>query len=342
MQRLALAQVTEPGSVERDAEALLDVFSSQRGFMPHKAWVIAAIGRPEEATTLLRSVPALTQPGNFPFWITAGDVIAMAKDTELAQVAFDTLSPHRDRNPLFVGPAGCVVFAPTAQVLGDLARLLGRSDEAGLLYDEALALCDTMGAKSFAASARRGRDACGARPRSAAPRQARAPFTLRREGDVWTLQPEAGAVLRLKHSKGLSYLDQLLAQSGREVHVLVLIGAEHGDADAGAILDARAKSEYQARIAALEDRIEVARSLGNDDALSQAREELDALAEQLAHAVGLGGRDRRAASQVERARINVQRRLKDTVDAVTGQDPALGRYLAAALKTGTFCSFSAL
>ena len=71
-------------------------------------------------------------------------------------------------------------------------------------------------------------------------------------------------------------------------------------------------------------------------------EQLDALAEQLAYAVGLGGRDRRAASQVERARLNVQRRLKDTIDAVTSQDPATGRYLAAAIKTGTFCSFSAL
>lgn len=56
--------------------------------------------------------------------------------------------------------------------------------------------------------------------------------------------------------------------------------------------------------------------------------------------MGLGGRDRRAASNVERARINVQRRLKDTVDIVAKADPALGRYLAAAIKTGTFCSFS--
>jgi hypothetical protein len=38
--------------------------------------------------------------------------------------------------------------------------------------------------------------------------------------------------------------------------------------------------------------------------------------------------------------INVPRRLKDTVDTVAKADPALGRYLARAIKTGTFCSFS--
>jgi hypothetical protein len=45
-------------------------------------------------------------------------------------------------------------------------------------------------------------------------------------------------------------------------------------------------------------------------------------------------------SRVERARVNVQRRLKDVIRRVEEQDPALGRYLAAAVKTGTWCSFA--
>jgi hypothetical protein len=35
----------------------------------------------------------------------------------------------------------------------------------------------------------------------------------------------------------------------------------------------------------------------------------------------------------------VQRRLKDTIESVTAVDGALGRYLQATVKTGTFCSF---
>jgi non-specific serine/threonine protein kinase len=66
------------------------------------------------------------------------------------------------------------------------------------------------------------------------------------------------------------------------------------------------------------------------------------VAEQLAGAVGLGGRDRRAASDVERTRINVQRRLKDAIERIAAADPVLGRYLAAAVKTGTTCVFQPL
>ncbi len=340
MQRVALAQVTEPSRILPDAEQLLDMFSNVRGLAPFKAWVIAATGRTEEAAALLRS--GLPLAANFPAWMMTADVCVLCKDRALAQVGFDALSELNQRNRLFCGPAGGVLFGPTTRLLGDLALVLGRPDEAAALFDQAITLCDTMGAKAFSTLARRGRAACGARSPAQLRAKVRAPFTVRREGDVWALQPESGPVLRLKHGKGLAYLDQLVAQSGREVHVLVLIGAEHGDGDAGAILDARAKAEYQSRIAQLEDRIEVARSLGNDAALNRARQELDALAEQLASAVGLGNRDRRAPSNVERARINVQRRLKDTIDTVAGLDPALGRYLTAAIKTGTFCSFCPL
>jgi hypothetical protein len=38
----------------------------------------------------------------------------------------------------------------------------------------------------------------------------------------------------------------------------------------------------------------------------------------------------------------VQRRLKDVVDRVTAANPALGRYLAAAVKTGTYCAYEPL
>ena len=56
--------------------------------------------------------------------------------------------------------------------------------------------------------------------------------------------------------------------------------------------------------------------------------------------MGLGGRDRKLGSHVERARINVQRRLRDAIQRIEEHDPALGRYLAATVKTGVFCSFT--
>ena len=81
------------------------------------------------------------------------------------------------------------------------------------------------------------------------------------------------------------------------------------------------------------------RPIGAGSAGNAAREKAQHIAEQLAGAVGLGGRDRRASSVVERTRINVQRCLKDAVERIATADPALGRYLSAAVKSGTYCSY---
>jgi len=55
--------------------------------------------------------------------------------------------------------------------------------------------------------------------------------------------------------------------------------------------------------------------------------------------VGLGGRERRAASVAERARTNVQRRIRDAIARIEKCDPELGRYLGWTVRTGTFCVF---
>jgi non-specific serine/threonine protein kinase len=242
---------------------------------------------------------------------------------------------------MFWGAGGASVFGPTSRVLGDLALLLGRRDEAAAHYDAAVEHCRRMGAKPLLALALAGLTACGKTSTPARPPATRSELCVRREGELWLVEAN-GVEVRLKHSKGMVYLEQLVLQVGRELHVLVLIGAEHGASDAGEILDTRAKADYQRRLELVDARLEQARSLGDDRGVDQARAELDALAEQLAAAVGLGGRDRRAASNVERARINVQRRLKDTIESISATDASLGRYLQATVKTGTFCSFMPL
>ena len=72
--------------------------------------------------------------------------------------------------------------------------------------------------------------------------------------------------------------------------------------DAGEILDTRAKDAYRRRLAEIEDDIEQARATGDAERAAQADAEHDFLVRELSRAVGLGGRDRRAASASERAR----------------------------------------
>jgi hypothetical protein len=165
-------------------------------------------------------------------------------------------------------------------------------------------------------------------------------FTLVREGDVW-LVTHGPRAFRLKHTRGLAMLSQLIEQPGREQHALAL-GAE-GDAgelgDAGALIDRVAIEAYRARLEVLRDQEQTAESLGDADRADGARQEIERIAQHLSAALGLGGKERRSGSASERARVNVQRRIKDALVRIGREDPELARYLSLCVRTGTFSVF---
>jgi hypothetical protein len=66
---------------------------------------------------------------------------------------------------------------------------------------------------------------------------------------------------------------------------------------------------------------------------------MEALVRELSAAVGLGGRDRKGVSDVERARVNVTKRIKAALERIEDVHAALARHLAASIRTGTFCSY---
>jgi tetratricopeptide (TPR) repeat protein len=187
---------------------------------------------------------------------------------------------------------------------------------------------------------------------------------FQREGEYWTLSYQ-GKTSRLRDSKGMRYLAELLRRPGDEIRSLDLAeriaGADHnGDAepggveiedfarsgawradpgDAGEMLDAQAKAAYQRRLTELRDEIDEAREFKDEERAARAQEEIEALAHELKGAVGLAGRDRRAASASERARIAVTHAIRLAIDKISENDPVLGRLLAAAIKTGIACSY---
>jgi hypothetical protein len=181
------------------------------------------------------------------------------------------------------------------------------------------------------------------------------PSVFRREGEYWTVA-FGGDVFRLKDTKGLHHLAKLLAEPGREFHVLDLVGAgttgtyrsaEIGEPksaaaaldDAGALLDPRAKAAYRRRLSELDEEMEDAEAMGDAERAERARSEREFIAHELAAAVGLGGRDRVAASASERARVNVTRAIKSSLRRIAAQSSALGRHLEKTVKTGTYCSY---
>jgi transcription elongation GreA/GreB family factor len=152
-----------------------------------------------------------------------------------------------------------------------------------------------------------------------------------------------GRTVHVRDLKGMRYLAQLLAHPGREFHVLDLVAAETGQrmalGDAGEILDERAKTAYRRRLTEIEDDIEQARALGDARREAQADAERDFLVQELARAVGLGGRDRRAASASERARSGVTRAVRQGIARIGEHHPQLGEHLNRAVRTGTYCAY---
>jgi hypothetical protein len=353
--RFALAQLHGAPELVGDADAALLTrnFDTLPATMPFTAWLAAGTGRHEEARERLRAFTP--DPGNLVGLMGAACCCVLLDDTDLGQRIYPLLV-QASGDHLFSSLSPAALLGPLPGVVGDLAFLVGRVPEAIAHYDRAIAGAERLRARAVVERYRRARDtalAAKGAPQGRAPSRARRDgppdsppvkpdrprLELHREGDVWAIASASGGTLRLKHSKGLGYLRYLLDQPGRDVHVLELVGTEHVAGDAGEVLDPRAKAEYRRRLDDLKDQLEEAERFADQARMGRIQEEIEAIADQLAGAVGLGGRDRRAASDVERARINVQRRVKDAIDRIAAADPALGRYLAAAVRTGTYCAY---
>src|SRR6266508_2393570 len=202
--------------------------------------------------------------------------------------------------------------------------------------------------------------AARARVTTPSPESTRGAHVFSREGEYWSIRFERDA-FRLKDSKGLRYLAQLLGSPSREFLALELVTAGLGSGtkqdavrvdrerresglrlssgETGEILDPQAKAAYRRRLEELQDELEEAEGRADPERVARARDEMDFLAHELAGAVGLAGRDRRAPSDMERARVNVTKAIKAALARIGEHSPALARHLASTIRTGTFCSY---
>lgn len=165
---------------------------------------------------------------------------------------------------------------------------------------------------------------------------------FRREGDYWSVAFD-GRTARVRDSKGLQYIARLVGNPGREIHALDLAadgGQFAGDAgDAGPLLDARAKGAYRRRLAEIEEDLQEARTLGDEARIAQGEIEREFLLEELARAVGLGGRDRRAGAASERARSAVTRAIRQAMNRLGKHHRSLAAHLARTVRTGVRCAY---
>ena len=363
----------QKGDIEGAEEALLAAHRSGWDPEPGFALVQLAQGDIDTAAASIRSalerplrVPSKELPPNTE--LQRAPLLAAQVEIEIAAGNLDQARSAVEELHLVAARFHSKALVAGATLARGRVRLAeGDSVDAERLFSESARLWNEVGAPYEAALARLGlADAlqAGGSDRRAdverhAARGTERPAVVlgvfRREGDYWSLEFE-GLTVRVRDLKGMHYLARLLAHPGREFHALDLVAAESvGVArsessltaelprtalgDAGEMLDARAKSAYRRRLAEIEDDIEQARALGDAEREAQADAERDFLVRELSRAVGLGGRDRQAASASERARVGVTRAIRYALARIGEHHPALGEHLNRSIRTGTYCGY---
>ena len=245
--------------------------------------------------------------------------------------------------------------AVARMVLGEAHRAGGNEACAQLEWSAARSAFEGLGARRWAGRAaeaeRDGAVAVSGTRAMTAPRN-----IFRCDGDTRTVV-FGGATVLLRDLKGLRYLARLLAEPGREFHVLDLVAMEAGSlptgrhptgpdlvvsdgGDAGFLLDDQARAAYRRRLAEIEQDIDEATLMNDPERAALAKVDRDYLVGELSRAVGLGGRARRAGSACERARSSVTRTLRYALSRIGEHHPALASHLEHAVRTGTYCCYA--
>jgi hypothetical protein len=241
--------------------------------------------------------------------------------------------------------------------LADALRVEGQEERALLELRSARATFERIGAaRAVQACGEQGEPNATPTTRPEPPAATDAPpndaSVLCREGDYW-LVVFAGRTARLRDAKGLRYLARLIADPGRELSALALVALERGAADgandgieglhtegdAGPLLDVRAKEAYRRRLAEIDEDIAEARAAGDSGRAAQAESEREFLLNELARAVGLGGRERRAGSPSERARSAVTRAVRQALGRIREHHAPLAEHFDRTIRTGSQCIY---
>ncbi|MEX0834851.1 MAG: hypothetical protein WD010_02080 [Nitriliruptor sp.] len=256
--------------------------------------------------------------------------------------------------------AWCEVGAPyetaaARMVLAEAAHAEGDGARAALESHAAAATLHRIGAWRRSDPEASSRPTAGATTvDELATGSARSETVFRLDGDTRTVT-FAGHEVLLRDLKGMRYLARLLAQPGREFHVLDVVGAEAGastataiDADGlfvvasdglGPVLDDRARESYRRRLAEVDEDIDEASRRGDSERAALAAADRDYLITELSRAYGLGGRTRVSGATSERARASVTRSLRYALARIAEHHPQLAEHLDRTVRTGTYCSY---
>lgn len=231
--------------------------------------------------------------------------------------------------------------ATARMVLGEAYVAVGSTERGRMEWTAALGAFERFGAHRMADRARRLLHDVSATPASA--RRVATPALFVRDSSFRRVG-FGGRSVTVPDLKGYRYLERLLADPGREWHVLDLVAAERGGtagpAEAGLpTLDDAARDAYRRRLVEVEEDIEEATLMNDLGRAERAQRDREFLVAELIGAVGLHGRRRLVHGSSERARTSVLRCLRYAVAQLAEHHTDLAAHLQGTVRTGTFCVY---
>jgi tetratricopeptide (TPR) repeat protein len=256
-------------------------------------------------------------------------------DREIVRTAARLLTPYTGRAVI---NAGAVMFhGMTDDTLARAAAVLGDSDTAARLRDQALATYERIGATWWRDRLRTWTPPAAEHTPSTSGRVRLHPGT----DGLWLIGADGSAVT-VRALRGYTYLRELVRRPGQSISALDLVTDGSGSVaqpGVGELLDRQAVDAYRHRLRDLDDDLAEAEEWSDAGRIATLRAERDALVDQLTTAAGFGGRPRTNGSSHERARIAATKAITAAISRITAVDETLGRYLQGTIHTGGQCSY---
>ncbi len=325
-----------------------------------QAEIAAAAG---DAVTARRSADALDRIADrYPSpSLRAGALLAEARARLLAHDLVGAKSSAIAAMVSWVDLGAPFDAAVARTVLAEVRRRDGNVDGSKLEWQAARSAFESFGARGWV-------DRCdaileGGDLRVALPAPiAFSEGVFRREGDTRVVRLGGHATV-IHDLKGLRYIERLLAEPGREFHVLDLVAVENGSlptisrssdgrgddgrGDDGRlaagglpVLDERAREAYRRRLSEVDEDIEEATAMNDIARRELAERDREYLIAELRGAVGLGGSHRSTGGSGERARTAVTRSLRYALARLAEHHPVAASHLEQRVQTGTYCSYA--
>lgn len=158
------------------------------------------------------------------------------------------------------------------------------------------------------------------------------------EKNEWTVRFE-GVSANIPALLGMSYIHELLSRRDHlyevmELEAVVKCRTQIEQGTTGENLDQQSRDEIQAEYDLLTEQLADAEHSGNSEDAATIQLKIQALADRLSEATGLGGRIREDGNMKERARQRVSKAITDSIKEIKKQHSALAAHLKKTIRRG--------